>query len=343
MKRGLVPTAVSEETRADCAARVERLRSHLLEAGCDAALIYGDVSRAEDIYYLGNLCLFWNEGVLVVPARGEAAFATKLSQRSQPWMRAAGTIDAVRSGPNLPRLIGQVLADAGTPARRVGLVDRDWWPCAVLDTLDESLPETEFVDLGDVVRRDRVVPDERELEALRRLGRVAAEATNAAVGLEGTPGERIAAIERIARPAGMTDVFATAESAADRSVTVTATLQLQHLWLRVGRSIGGPLADHAAAESARVASALRDGASDATLAAALSADAPGDVTLSAEAVRHVDVAAADRSERTNGDASLRRDEVVVVTVTAAQDGGRASHTDTYLVREHSAELLSGVA
>ena len=92
MKRGLVATEVPETTRAACAARVQRLRARLREAGCDAALIYGDVSRSDDIYYLANLCLYWNEGVLVVPARGEVTFVNDPASTSTSTVSPSLTI-----------------------------------------------------------------------------------------------------------------------------------------------------------------------------------------------------------------------------------------------------------
>ena len=342
MKRGLVATEVPETTRAACAARVQRLRARLREAGCDAALIYGDVSRSDDIYYLANLCLYWNEGVLVVPARGEVTFATKLSPRVHPWMRATSVVSELHSGPNLPKLICEALGGAGS--RRVGVVEHDWWPGALLDDLAVALGQSELVDLVDAVRRDRLEPDEAELAQLRDLGCLAATGLLAAGELEGKPADRIAAIERVTRAAGATDVFAAAEDAADGSASVGVIVQLGHLWLRAARSGGGALADHAAFGAAQAAAALRDGATLASVASAVTAPASGEIALRTECVCHVDLGPGGaRFRAEDSDKPLRSGEVATIAVTAVGPAGRAAYGDTYLVAHESAATLSAVS
>lgn len=341
MKRGLVTTELPETTRSACAARVQRLRTRLRDAGCDAALIYGDVSRSEDVHYLGNLCLYWNEGVLVVPAKGEVTFATKLSPRVHPWMRASSAVQELRSGPNLSKLLGEALGSDGS--RRVGVVDRDWWPGALLDDLGAALGEMELVDLGDAVRRDRLAPDEAELAQLRELGGLAATALLAASELEGTASDRIAAIERVTRAAGATDVFTTADQAADGSVSTSVIVQLGHLWLQAARSSGGALAQHAAAGAAQAAAALRDGASLASVATAVPALASAEITLHTACVRHVDLGPGGaRCRAEDPDEPLRSGEVAAIVVISSGPAGRAVHADTYLVGNESAAAL-GVA
>ena len=76
MKRGLVVRDAEEIADSEWAARVGALQSELAAAGVDIALIYNDVSRGDDIGYLTNLCIYWNEGVLAVPATGEPAMLT---------------------------------------------------------------------------------------------------------------------------------------------------------------------------------------------------------------------------------------------------------------------------
>ena len=84
MKRGLVLFDPAEIPAAEWRARVAAVQRELAASGTDVALIYGDVSRSDDIAYLTNLCVYWNEGVLAVPAHGEPAFLTKLSPRVFP-------------------------------------------------------------------------------------------------------------------------------------------------------------------------------------------------------------------------------------------------------------------
>lgn len=345
MKRGLVALELPDAVRADAARRVQRLRERMSEAGCVAALVYGDVSRSDDLAYLGTLCVYWNEGVLVVPAAGDVAFATKLSPRVHPWMRASSTVSDLRSGPDLPKLIARVLAEASAASRpRIGLVERDGWPSGLLGDLIIALPDVEFVDLAAVVRAGRLQPDARELEELRRLGRVVSAAATTATEVTGPPippAVRIGGIERSVRCAGMTDVFASAEQAADGSVTAGVVAQLQHLWLRAARTSGGPLAEHALAGAARAAAALADGATEATVATAVNDGVSPEVELTTRCVRHVDLTPDGDGRRVpDQDGPLRHGQVVAVAVTASDARGRAIWADTYLIADGPAIGLS---
>lgn len=83
MKRGLVVLDHDELPEEEWRRRIDRTRAVLREQGVDLALVYGDVFRSDDIAYLTNLCIYWNEGMLAVPADGEPALLTKLSPRVQ--------------------------------------------------------------------------------------------------------------------------------------------------------------------------------------------------------------------------------------------------------------------
>ncbi len=238
MKRGLVlpPEPVHEE-------RLDALRARMAEAGADVALVYGDVSRSDDIAHLTNLCVYWNEGVVGVPAEGEPALLSKLSKRVHPWMRETSTLNDLRSGRDLAKLLAEFAGDA----RRVGLVDRDVWPAQLVDELGEACG-AELVDLPDAVRADRLVPEAgrvRELGA--RLG-AALEATGGAAG-----------VERELRAAGALDVIAVCHEAADGSVTLDVRVQQYGMWLRAARCEGGRAAERVSGELAAAAEALRAG------------------------------------------------------------------------------------
>lgn len=343
MKRGLIARDPSDAVRASAEQRVTAVRERVREAGCVVGLVYGDVSRSDDISYLGTLCVYWNEGILAVPADGDVAFITKLSPRVHPWMRASSTVTDLRSGPNLPKLIGGLLEDLqAEPQPRIGLVERDWWPSGLLADIAAAFPEAELADLGDVVRAARLVPDAGELDLLRRAGVVAGEAVQSAIDLEGSaPAARIGEIERRVRRAGMTDLFAVAEEAPDGSVTTGAVVQLQHLWLRAARSGGGALAEHATVGAARATAALRDGVTEAEVAQAARDGVPADVTLTTVCVRHVDLTPVGDGRRPSDvDGPLRAGEVVAVAVTASDDRAQATVADTHLLSDDGATALT---
>src|SRR3954470_19296331 len=141
MKRGLVVLDPDEVPTGEWQERVGGLQRRLAEERVDLALVYGDVFASDDIGYLTNLCIYWNEGVLAVPVDGEPAFLTKLSKRVHPWMRATSTLEDLRSGRDLAGLI----ADLAGETRAVGLVDRDLWPAALVHDVEATLPDTRLV------------------------------------------------------------------------------------------------------------------------------------------------------------------------------------------------------
>ncbi|MBO0687385.1 MAG: aminopeptidase P family N-terminal domain-containing protein, partial [Candidatus Dormibacteraeota bacterium] len=180
MKRGLV-VLDAPVTAGELRSRVAALQRELRSQGVKAGLLYGDVYRSGDITYLCNLCLYWNEGVLLVPAHGDPALLTKLSARVQPWMRATSTLGQIRSGPDLAGLMAERMRDEAPEATGeaemswwgpLGLVEMTWWPAPLVDRVKELLPGLELRDLGPLVRQARLRPSPAELELLRVGGSI---------------------------------------------------------------------------------------------------------------------------------------------------------------------------
>jgi Xaa-Pro aminopeptidase len=236
MKRGLVVFDHDEVSEAEWHERAERVQSQIREAGVDFALIYNDVSRGDDIGYLTNLVIYWNEGVLAIPADGELTLLTKLSMRVFPWMKRNSTLDDIRSG----RAIGGLVAGyvEGREPGAIGLIDAELWPAAIVEEIAQAAPEWKITPLGPIVRDQRSIPSEAELALLREGAGVLREALDAATATGLDARERVAAIERIARGGGFADVlFRTAEDGDH--VTVEAAGEYRHGWLQIGRTFGG--------------------------------------------------------------------------------------------------------
>ena len=115
MKRGLVLLDPAEIPADEWRGRVAAVQRELAAAGTDVALIYADVSRSTTSRYLTNLCVYWNEGILAVPAHGDPVFLTKLSPRVHPWMRLISTVTEIRSGRSFAELVAT--SRPGRPAR----------------------------------------------------------------------------------------------------------------------------------------------------------------------------------------------------------------------------------
>lgn len=277
MKRGLVEAA--GEDRGTYEARLERLRERLRGAGVSIALIYGDVYRSDDIAHLTNLCIYWNEGVVAVPADGPPAFLAKLSKRVHPWMQRTSIFTDLRASQKLPQLIGEYLAESAPGA--IALVDRAWWPADLADGVAAAAPERTFVDLPDAVRDARIVLDELDRSDLERAGGLVAAGLEAAATAGGSPEERVAALELAARGAGARDVLASCRETAD-GTAIECSVQFANVWARGARVERGAAALRDALDAA--AGALRAGATVAALQAAAGAD------VATRLISHTDLA-----------------------------------------------------
>jgi hypothetical protein len=340
VKRGLVTLDADSPAPAERAARLDALRAAADAAGVTAALIYGDVERSDDIAYLTNLCIYWNEGVLAVTRTGEPAFLTKLSKRVHPWMRATSTLQDLRSGRDLAALIREFVDGLGDGGRRLGLVDRDLWPAALVRDVEAACAGAEIVDLPDAVRRLRTVPSASELGTLRATARVLADALDAGVGRPER--KAVASLERALRRAGATDVRATAALAPDGTTSLDVTVQRRTLWIRAARAGGGTVGDVLNDGLAAAAAQLRPGVRSWELAAAAESAVDGRAEVRLTVTSHADLATGGdlRVLSGDGDAPVAAGEVAVL---ALESWPPAAVAATYLVGHDGAEPLDGAA
>ena len=236
MKRGLVVLDPAEMPAAEWQERVTALQGSLAAEQVDVALIYGDVYASDDIAYLTNLCIYWNEGMLAVPATGDPVFLTKLSPRVHPWMKRISTVSRIESGKNFGALAAKLLG--AQPAGTVGLVDAALWPASVVEEVRAALPGWQVRELGGLVRERRAVASEHELALLRTGGEVVGRAADEAVrdGLSGF--DRVSVVERVVRGAGFLDVQVNRSSTSDGVDSVRVTGQFRTGWLHATRLTG---------------------------------------------------------------------------------------------------------
>jgi hypothetical protein len=335
MKRGLVVLDSAEVSEQERAERVVRLQRRLVDEGVTVALDYADVHRSDDLAYLTNLCLYWNEGILAVPAVGEPAFLMKLSPRVHPWMRRSSTLTDLRSGKGFTALVAGLLegrADRAQPGV-LGLVDAALWPATAIEEVRAAAPGWEIRPLGGLVREQRLVPSAAERALLRDAQTHLEAAFTAAGGTDVPDGERIALVEHVLRGAGFTDVFAEVVHGPDGVAALDVTGQYRFCWVRGARLTGGASVPWAAglgrALAAAVAAVAPGAAATAPVAAAeealtgLPAGAVGQATVVHQADLSTGGDYADPAE------PLPAGAVVVVGVEVLfPDGGRVAVTET---------------
>jgi Xaa-Pro aminopeptidase len=310
-------------------------------------LVYGDVFRSDDIGYLTNLCIYWNEGVVAVPAQGSPLLLTKLSQRVHSWMRATSTMTDLRSGKTFGDLVTGLVAEQATGT--LGLVDADLWPASIVDEIRQAIPGWDLRMLGSLVRDQRALPSPAETELLRTGAALLSRALDAASAPGLSTTERIASLERDIRGGGFTDVEVQTDLTDDGVLSLQVSGEYRHGWPHASRlvAIGGdpPLLTMLPAALAAAIRSVRPGGSwDSILEAAERelAGLPGDAVWELRCVNQADMA-------TNGELlpavhrarAPEAGEAVALSLEVLHSGGaRSVVAETILITADGAELLT---
>ena len=341
MKRGLVVLDHDEVSVDEWSGRIAALQADLRAQGVDLALIYNDVSRGDDIGYLTNLVIYWNEGVLAVPAEGEATLLTKLSKRVFPWMQRTSNLSDIRSGRAFGALVSAYVADR--PAGTIGFVDAELWPAGVVREIEAAVPEWRTKLLGPLVRDRRALPSEAELSLLRTGAGILRDALAAATADGLGARDRIAAIEDIARRGGFADLlFRMADD--EGHVTFEAAGQYRNGWLLIARTFGDESWLPALADAQRAAlGAVRPGvewsAVEASAASALEALPPGSVST-LRWISQADFATGGELQPAPETGPAEGEVIAVVLEVVDPRGIRSVLTDTVLVACDGVEPLT---
>lgn len=343
MKRGLAVLDAAETSPAVFASRLDAVRECLAGSGAQVALIYGDVSRSGDIHYLTNLCLYWNEAVLAVPLRGDAALITKLSKRVQPWMHRTSILTDIRSGPRLAEGMGRLLDErTGGRSGRIALVDMPWWPNDLVAELRAALPQAELQDLGSVVRDRRLLPSAEETSLLRRGARLLEEAMASIWARSRNAHERTALTVRDIRRAGFQDATVSCGKLEDGSEFADAIGQYRYVWLRRSRPRGGPSANVANTALDAALHTARPGTTEMELSRLAAVEVGSGYRLALSSIPHPDIETRGLF-RGSADARrpLREGEVVCMTLSLAGEAGVLAAADTVKITRNGAASLFG--
>lgn len=325
----LDPAEIADD---EWAGRVSRLQERMAAEGITIALVYGDVYRSTDIGYLSNLCIYWNEGILAVPAQGRPTFLTKLSPRVHTWMRATSKVDDLRSGKAFGPLVAKFLTERETGV--VGLVDHPLWPVDLAAEISDAAPGWEVRSLGGLVREQRLVPSVAEVALARDGASALRRGFDAATapGLEGQ--ERVAVLERELRGHGFTEVLASATTE-----TIEATGQYRHGWLHLAEPLDPGWTGPLGAALRAVVGAVVPGATRQDLGAAAVPKFPAGVDWHVTCVNQADLATGGEYVP---DEPIPAGAVVVVGVEVLLgNGGRVAAARTVFAGPDGAETLEG--
>jgi Xaa-Pro aminopeptidase len=349
MKRGLAVLDQSEVPVAEFHSRIDAVRDRLQETGLDAALIYGDTGRYDDISYLTNLCLYWNDGVLVVPRTGEPVMFTRLSARVHRWMRANAVLAEARSSQDLPKALVEYANEAGLA--RLAIVEHELWPAYWVDRMAELAPDLTLQPWDSIVRAARSLPSHSSLALLRRAGESLRQALVELDGQTGLTAESVhSRLDLRARGGGgFADVLVEPHPAPGGGLSVRVSGQLRYVWVAAARtwSSDDDVVRTAARAQQAAAGRLRPGATHAALVERareeLSALA-GSVTWRLDCIDHSDLATFGDLTEPAGLPELPIQEgstVALLVELAYADGRRVRVGDTYEVTDEGSVCLTG--
>ena len=344
MKRGLHVLDTAEVPDREWHDRVAAVQRAMAAEGVDVALVYADVSRSDDLAYLTNLCLYWNEGVLAIPVEGPVTFMTKLSLRVQNWMRRSSTVTEFSSGKNFADLIAKYLLDR--PTGTVGLVDAALWPADVAGEIVTAVPGWEVRRLGGLVREQRLVPSAAETELLRAAGRILDDAAAKATVAGSTAGSRVETVERALRGGGFLDLYPISLSTSDGVTSFAVTGQYRMNWVHSSRVLDdGGWPDALKEALAKAIGAAKAGVTVGALAEAAApalAKLPEGAATEVRWVNQADLSTAGEFRAQNPESVLADGEAGAVSVEVAfADGGTAAVAETVRVTDGEPEHLTG--
>jgi len=347
MKRGLVVLDPAEIPPGELEQRVGALQAELRARGLAAALVYADVYHSGDLGYLSNICLYWNEALLAVPAEGKPALLTKLSARVANWWRATSNLEDFRSGRVLAKLAEGFLAEQGPGG--VGLAELDWWPDTLAADVTAAAGGRAVSDLGSVVRHRRQSPSASEQVLLRQASSLTAWSVAAALDAGLSNHERAGKAELTARLGGAEDVLVYCHSSTAAADTVEVISEYRGYWTGAARVLAQDSQDWAGQLGAgyrAAASALAAGVTAGQVrAAAQAALAPLGPNWHLDLIHHTDLET-EGGYRYPQDAARPLADGAVVTLRLEldlDDGGHAVLADTFQVSPGAAACLTSAA
>lgn len=253
MRRGLIAWSEAEVPAATLAQRLQRFRREMEVDSLDAALLYTNIVRPAAVSHLTQFVPYWNEAALVVLPDGAPILTAAFSKRVAGWIADVSHGAEVVAAPNVARSVLDILARGRGRPKRLGVVELDSLPAAVLQPLAAAIGKATFIDATASFARARHPADAAEIALATRAAAMAQAALDDAVAAEPRDTTTLAArIEKSGREAGAEEivVYCAPDLAADfrlRRVEDQTALGLHYaivlsiaykgVWTRLGRSV----------------------------------------------------------------------------------------------------------
>jgi hypothetical protein len=211
MRRGLISWSRQEVPVAVLEERVSRLQQAMRAQGLDAVLAHTSIARPSAVSWLTQFVPYFNEGLLVIPARGGPTLLAAFSKRVQEWIREVSYLEDVMTAPKpgeaVVALLQKRVPDFAKRGAKVGVIELDEFPWSIAEPMVQSLGQASIVDAGPLFASIRQPADEAELKLAQRSLAIAQRALDAI-----PPGARqasaaLAAIDASARLEGAEEVL----------------------------------------------------------------------------------------------------------------------------------------
>ncbi len=161
--------------------------------------------RSAGVTFVTGFTPYWSDALLLLPADGQAVFATALSKRVGNWIKSTSPTMDVAHSPQPGRLVGERLGVSG--ARKVGVVELDHMPGGLVDEIRAAAPSAELVDATGLFASVRAVPDAAELRLAARADAIAAAAFAQAPAQPKLVGDVTEVLELNVRNAGAEECY----------------------------------------------------------------------------------------------------------------------------------------
>jgi hypothetical protein len=206
MRRGLMAWNEAELPKVALEQRLTHVRALMQNSGLDALVIYTNIARGAAVCWLTGFTPYWNEGLLLVPARGEMVFATALSKRVADWIESVMPAGQVITTPKPSALIGAEIAKQG--GTMIGVLELDDFPAGHAQAILHSVSGAKLIDASALFADARQQMDQAERGLLATADHLAIRSC-AAVDVESHDAKAfVAPCETVARLGGAEECFA---------------------------------------------------------------------------------------------------------------------------------------